>query len=211
MKKVKGSFTAESALAMPLFILAISLLIFWTTFLQKQEELNAKATDKAREIAKLEYITEVDENKEPELIEIAKGELLNGVYFERLAVARPFTGRYYLGKEGGSAEDNRIVFVTATGQVYHSSNICSHINLSVIEVDYTDVSNRRNKGGGKYYPCEYCARGKLGGRVFITEDGNRIHTSKNCPGIKRSVMTMKKADAMEKGYRPCERCGSIHD
>jgi len=69
----------------------------------------------------------------------------------------------------------------------------------------------RNKGGAKYYPCEYCARGKLGGIVYITSEGNRIHKNKTCPGIKRIVTTMKKTEAEARGLRPCERCGKIHD
>ena len=128
-----------------------------------------------------------------------------------MAVARPFTGRHYKNKEGGDAEDNRIVFVTKTGQVYHTSNICSHIKISVREVDFSSVNHLRNKGGAKYYPCEYCARGKLGGIVYITSEGNRIHKNKTCPGIKRTVTTMKKTEAEARGLRPCERCGKIHD
>ena len=211
MKQIKGRLTIEAALAMPLFVLAITLIIFWTSFLQTQAELSARAVDKAREMAKLAYITEEENGNSPKLIEIAKGELLNGAYFERLAVARPFTGRYYSEAETDNAEDNRIVFVTKTGEVYHTSNICSHISLSVREVDYTLVNSLRNKGGAKYYPCEYCAKGDLTGMVYITDEGNRIHKDKNCSGIKRSVNTMKKADAEAAGYRPCTRCGSVHD
>ena len=77
MKRLKGSLTIESALVMPIFILAISSLIFWTSFLQTQAKLNSDAVNKAREMAKLAYITEEEGSKE--LIEIAKGELLNGV------------------------------------------------------------------------------------------------------------------------------------
>ena len=211
MKKLRGSLTIESALTMPLFILAVSLLIFWTSFLQTQEKLNADAADKAREMAKLAYVTEEETSEEVKLIEIGKGELLNGRDFERMAVARPFTGRHYKNKEGGDSEDNRIVFVTRTGTVYHTSNICSHIKISVREVDFLLVSNLRNKGGSKYYPCEYCARKKLSGKVYITSEGNRIHKNKTCPGIKRTVTTMKKIEAEARGLRPCERCGRIHD
>jgi len=211
VKQLKGSLTMEAALAMPLFVLAVSLIIFWTNFLQTQAELSAKALDKAREMAKLAYITEEESNNSQKLIEIAKGELLNGAYFERLAVARPFTGRYYSEEDGDNAEDNRIVYVTRTGEVYHTSNICSHIRLSVREVDYSSVKSIRNKGGGKYYPCENCARIGLSGMVYITDEGNRIHRIKNCAGIKRSVNTMKKADAEAAGYRPCGRCGNVHD
>lgn len=209
MKKITGSLTIEAAIAMPLFIISVSLLIFWTSFLHTQAVLNADVTDKAREMAKLAYITE--EGETAELIEIAKGEILNGTYFERLAVAKPFIGRHYNKGGGGDAEDNRIVFVTKTGKVYHTSNICSHIKISVREVEFSSVISLRNKGGAKYYPCEYCARGKLEGTVYITSEGNRIHKSKDCSGIKRTVKTMKKIDAEAKGYRPCERCGRVHD
>ena len=204
MKRLKGSLTIESALVMPIFILAISSLIFWTSFLQTQAKLNSDAVNKAREMA-----TEEEDSKE--LIEIAKGELLNGVYFERLAVARPFTGKYYDKGGGGDAEDNRIVFVTKTGEVYHTCNICSHIKLSVSKVDFSAVNRLRNKGGAKYYPCEYCVKGKLAGTVYITKEGNRIHKNRNCIGLKRTIIEMKKIDAESKGYRPCERCGKIHD
>ena len=196
MKQLKGSLTIEAALSMPLFVLAISLIIFWTSFLQTQAELSARAADKAREMAKLAYVTEEEDGNSPKLIEIAKGELLNGAYFERLAVARPFTGRYYSEAEADTAEDNRIVFVTKTGEVHHTSTL---------------VKSLRNKGGAKYYPCEYCAKGDLTGIVYITDEGNRIHKDKNCSGIKRSVNTMKKVDAEAAGYRPCTRCGSVHD
>ena len=209
MKRLKGSLTIESALVMPIFILAISSLIFWTSFLQTQAKLNSDAVNKAREMAKLAYITEEEGSKE--LIEIAKGELLNGVYFERLAVARPFTGKYYDKGGGGNAEDNRIVFVTKTGEVYHTCNICSHIKLSVSKVDFSAVNRLRNKGGAKYYPCEYCVKEKLAGTVYITKEGNRIHKNRNCIGLKRTIIEMKKIDAESKGYRPCERCGKIHD
>ena len=211
LKRLRGSLTIEAALAMPLFILAISQLIFWTSFLQTQSRLNAEAASKAREMAQMAYISETGNENDEEIIEIYKGEFLNGVYFERLALARPFTGRKYKNTGNENSEDNRIVFVTKNGKVYHTSNICSHIRLSVKAVDYSIVGGMRNKGGAKYYPCEYCARGGLSGTVYITEDGNRIHKNKNCSGIKRTVISIKKSDAEARGYRPCERCGRVHD
>lgn len=210
MKKVKGSLTIEAALAMPFYLFAICQIIFWISFLNTESALNMASAMKARQMAETAYLEENEEGSSDNLIEISKGEMLNGSYFERIAVARKFTGRYYEKNIGeGSEEDNRIVFVTRRGKVYHTSNICRHLKVSVREVAYEKVKQLRNKSGAKYYPCIYCARGrKLSGSVYVTGDGTRIHSKKNCGGIKRTVDVMTKKEAEAQGYRGCARCGN---
>ncbi len=210
---VKASLTVEAALIMPFFIIAVSQIIFWTGFLEVQAELNAEVNSISRRMAETAFI-EMDGEvfQEPENIEIAKGELLNGIYFERLSVARPFVGRCYKEADYNSTDsDERAVFVTKNGKVYHTSNVCTHIKLSVREVAHSSVSALRNEGGGKYYPCEYCMRKKVADRVYITGEGSRIHADKNCGGIKRTVNIMVKRRAEAEGYSPCMRCGKIYD
>lgn len=130
---------------------------------------------------------------------------LNGKLFLRTSKARMFTGRYYSSSE--DAGDRRLVFVTEHGEVYHSDKTCSHIKLKIREVSAVDAEKDRNYKGGKYHPCEYCIKGSVPERVFITEFGDRFHSDSYCTGIKRTVMSMTVKEAVEKGKRPCSKCG----
>lgn len=106
-------------------------------------------------------------------------------------------------EEEEAAED--IVYVTETGTVYHKSSTCSHIKLSVRAVSGVP-NNLRNNSGAKYYPCDICCKGKADntGAFYITSDGTRYHTVRDCPGIKRNVKTIKQSEV---GSRtPCKRC-----
>jgi len=47
--------------------------------------------------------------------------------------------------------DKTDVYITETGSVYHLTKECSHLRLSIEEVDYNNMDNLRNDGGGKYY------------------------------------------------------------
>ncbi len=99
-----------------------------------------------------------------------------------------------------------IVYITETGRVYHKSATCSHIRLSVSAIEGIPTT-QRNENGGKYYPCEKCCDGDLNpyGTFYITLDGTRYHTRRDCSKIKRSV---KEIPISEVGDRSaCKRCG----
>ncbi len=103
-----------------------------------------------------------------------------------------------------SEED--IVYITETGKVYHLSDECSHIKLSIHTVNKIP-SELRNDSGGKYYPCERCCTGKepISGTYYITNDGTRYHTKRECSGLKRSVITIPISQVGDR--KPCSRCG----
>ena len=201
--RIRGSLTLEAAVAVPLFILAISQMIFWIKFCDTQTSLSALAAAEARKVAANTFFTE--EEPDDTLVFSTKGEKLNGIYFSRTAVARTFTGRYY-DENTGENKGNILVFVTENGKVYHNDKACSHIKLSIKAVQYSEVKNLRNADGGKYYRCERCIKGEPHGQVFITKEGRRIHSHKRCSGIKRTVRGMPLKEAKALGYRPCERC-----
>lgn len=96
-----------------------------------------------------------------------------------------------------------LVYITETGTVYHKSRNCSHLALSVRTVKTGSLNELRNGDGGKYYPCEKCGK-NAGSSVFITEQGNRYHTSLNCSGLKRTVYVVPISEAGGRG--PCSRC-----
>lgn len=109
----------------------------------------------------------------------------------------------YSAEEGG--KDDSIVYITESGSVYHTDRNCSHIRLSIRAV--TGIpKDLRNNSGGKYYPCEACCdNDDIENKIYyITSDGSRYHSDRNCSKIKRNVKEIKLSEA---GSRtPCKRC-----
>ena len=111
------------------------------------------------------------------------------------------------GNQGDVQGTSQTVYVTDTGTVYHLSDQCSYLNLSVSQVPAGMIEGERNQNGGKYYPCSRCAGGNGPLVLFITRDGDRYHYDRKCSGLKRTIHTMAIEKAMESGYAPCSRCG----
>lgn len=122
------------------------------------------------------------------------------------ARVRAWTGRDGNGSadaensDGGSGET---VLVTETGTVYHRDENCPHLKLSIRRVARSDVDSMRNRSGGKYHPCERC-RGS-GSSVYITEYGDRYHSSLTCSGLKRTIKSVPLSEV--KNRRACSKCG----
>ena len=116
---------------------------------------------------------------------------------------------YQLSDSGteNSLEDSETVYVAETGKVYHLTQDCTYLMLSVRPVSAAEVDGERNQNGGKYHPCERCARGTVPGVYYITSDGNRYHFDRGCSGLKRTVNAIILNQAVESGYMPCSRCG----
>lgn len=98
------------------------------------------------------------------------------------------------------------VYITKSGTVYHTNKDCTHINLSVVFVEFSQLPLLRNKGGGKYKKCERCVKYKIKGNehVIITTSGDRYHTEDRCSGIIRDVISI---DINQVGDRKlCKRC-----
>ena len=136
---------------------------------------------------------------------------LPGMRFIQRASVRKWTGRE--GSSGGDTaasqeKEEKTVFVTEYGSVYHTDINCTHIKLKIEQVPKGEAAVRRNRYGEKYHTCELCGR-YAGENVYITTDGNRYHSSLQCAGLKRSV---KAVDIHEAGeLRPCSKCaGGAH-
>ena len=101
-------------------------------------------------------------------------------------VAHQCRHRAWTGSNEDLSAQEQYVYVAENGTVYHTSAACSYLKLSISQVRYDDIGSKRNSGGGKYYPCEYC--GNLGGTwVFITNYGDRYHFNRNCSRLKRGI------------------------
>ena len=103
-----------------------------------------------------------------------------------------------------SKEGKGQVYVAETGTVYHLYQDCTHLQLSVCQVQTSQTETLRNNSGGKYKACEKCCADQPGTMVYVTEDGDRYHSTLGCSGLKRTVSSMA-ADEAE-GMRICSRC-----
>lgn len=97
------------------------------------------------------------------------------------------------------------VYVTPHGTVYHRSQDCSHIRLSIREVSADQIGDLRNTDGGKYKSCEICDGSLDSAHIYITDDGDRYHSGLTCSGLKRDVMAILISEVGSR--RPCSRCG----
>ena len=101
-------------------------------------------------------------------------------------------------REGWMDTGNDTVYVTETGLVYHKDYHCSHLDLSIRMTHLELVEGLRNENGGKYYPCEHCVKGN-GGNIYITNSGDRYHSSLSCSGLKRTIYAIPISEAAGKG------------
>ena len=109
-------------------------------------------------------------------------------------------------EEEESEED--ICYVTALGTVYHTTKSCRILDIKILSVSEAELGTLRNTSGGKYYPCDRCAKSRefFTGSVIITKPGTRYHYRTDCPSLKRTIQEISLSEAKEK-YRPCHYCG----
>jgi hypothetical protein len=127
--------------------------------------------------------------------------------FQTRVHTRAFTGVENRGGESIGTEE-RDVYITETGRVYHDSLSCTYLKLSISQLKFCDIEAMRNENGGKYKACEKCCKTQiLSGQktIWITNFGDRYHVSRSCSGLKRLIRTIKRSEA---GSRtPCSKCG----
>jgi hypothetical protein len=129
---------------------------------------------------------------------------------KQLLVNRARTHAWTGYRIGGAAEETKeeeqMVYVTETGTVYHLSRSCTHLDLAIRAVSPDQLSSSRNKSGGCYQVCEKCGLGCASqGTYYITNEGDRYHSSLSCSGLKRTVYEIPISQVGDR--RPCSRCG----
>lgn len=133
---------------------------------------------------------------------------LPGNFFIQRASVRAWTGRRNEDQENRADEDvenvSKHVYVTATGTVYHKDENCTYLKPSVKEVSMQSLDDLRNEGGAIYHACESCGA-YAGASVYITDHGNRYHSTLSCSGLKRTVNRVMIEDT--EGMRACSKCG----
>ncbi len=120
--------------------------------------------------------------------------------------AHAWTG-YEIGSGTQTAEgsEETYCFLTETGTVYHLDRGCTYLNPSIMTVQAAQLDQCRNNAGARYYACESCKPAK-NGTLFITDDGNRYHSTTGCSGLKRTVREVPLSQV--KDCMPaCSKCG----
>lgn len=126
-------------------------------------------------------------------------------YMENRYYGRAWTGYDVVQRQGSSDEENPIVYITITGSVYHAVRNCTYLNPSVEAVFSSAVKTMRNENGEKYYDCGRCDKSDYQAVVYITSQGNKIHGSLSCSGLKRTVYSIHLSETG--GRRQCSKCG----
>ncbi len=105
---------------------------------------------------------------------------------------------------GAEAKQSRTVYLTEKASVYHLYRDCTHLKLSARTIPAEQAALAHNQEGRRYRPCEKCVAGKAQGAVYVTDEGDCYHYIRDCPGLKRTVRSLKLEEA---GNLPlCSRC-----
>lgn len=118
------------------------------------------------------------------------------------SVVHAWTGYDPKNTDNEGTDGGEMVYVTEYESVYHTSESCTHLDLSVHRGIKTQVEQKRNEYGGKYHACERC--GGDSALVYYTEKGDCYHSQASCSGLKRTVRLVKKSEIQ--AYIQCERC-----
>ncbi len=209
----RGSITAEAALAFPIFFMIVICLasimnVFGNTLvrmsaLRDTAETAAIAAAAAGSSEEEQWIDlTVPEYFKPFFLPDG----LTGAVIPVRGRVRVWNGRSDGENEAASDTKEEYVYVTDNRSVYHTDSACSHLELSVHGVSESELVRKRNTKGSRYKPCEKCCRGGSGAYVYITDDGDRYHSSPECSGLKRTVKLVPASSVTD--LCECQRCAA---
>ena len=113
---------------------------------------------------------------------------------------------FYKWTKGTPSEgDEAFVYITETGEVYHSDLSCRSIHLSIESGLLKEVSELRGKNGQKYYECSRCEwKDEKKERIYYTDYGTLYHKDIQCSSLKRTVIRISIAEIGDR--RACSFC-----
>lgn len=120
---------------------------------------------------------------------------------------RGFVGRPLFVEEEETEEKGEYVYITEKGTVYHVQMTCSYIYRKPQAVIGSNIEEKRNNSGGKYYPCATCVHSGLVNTqtYYITGYGSRYHSSASCTQVERNIKKILLSEVGER--RACKKCG----
>lgn len=127
------------------------------------------------------------------------------LFMENRYYGRAWTGYDVEHRNTEGSSEDLLVYITESGEAYHMSRACSYLNPSIHAAPLLGMDQQRNKDGERYAPCPSCYREGLQVLGYITDYGNRVHTSLQCSGLKRTVYAIRLSETA--GKRRCSKCG----
>ncbi|MGN1314507.1 MAG: hypothetical protein ACI4VG_05760 [Lachnospiraceae bacterium] len=205
--------TVEASLSLSFFLIfAVNVFSLIFLFIHYGESLE-KLHQQGKELAVYSYMMKEAAGGNEDLIRLIGSETVESPFpllaaptatLEVRCVVKPWTGYDVVGGQEREGEEV-IVYMTDYGEVYHRSRNCTHLALSVRMIAFSRLQNQRNSSGSRYTPCEICGDKGFISAVYITEQGNRYHTSLGCSGLKRTVRGVRLSQIP--GVPPCSKCG----
>lgn len=201
---VNGSLTAEAAFSVVLFFTTVFALLSLFKSLEEVERVQLHMSEMVKEYecfgagfgmadSMLQDRIMLSLDKEKELcytnrtrpIPFLGSSFLKLHFYQQMKVS-DYKGKSMLPK---ATAQKRYVYLAEHGTVYHVDRQCVYLKPDIEIVSSTAVEMQRNRSGERYKRCEKCYREEKQFQtdVYITPYGNRIHTRKDCSGLKRNV------------------------
>ena len=99
------------------------------------------------------------------------------------------------------------MYITPTGEVYHTSSGCRVLDLSVHAVSIYNIEEERGKNGQKYDLCSRCGNTMLQNEwVYCTDYGTVYHKDTSCSFLKRTIERVEKSSVENR--RACSFCAT---
>ena len=211
----QGSASLEATLVMSVFLLAMVSLFWMAQSVLAEAQVYEAAAETAEYMAEIAYLGAADTAvaylrfpkyaDEKETVEYI---VLRVSYAMEHLGTRSFTirKRAYTGAAREDTETDAVraedayVYVTDNQAVYHMTRRCSYLTL---QIQASTLEQAKHNG---YDMCAFCGKDVQGRQVYVTNEGDRYHSSLTCSGLKRTVYRKKKSEVT--GLAACSRCGA---
>lgn len=205
-KALKASFTVEASIAIPLFFFAVLTIYSYFHMLIVQDDELMSLWEKGRVICVASPIDIVDLREEDSFVPDFNLLNISAIPISVRFYAHAWTG-YDLAGQAWEGEEERNVFITKNGSVYHMSKECTHLKLSIETVQESQLGELRNQEGSRYVPCALCGAKRGNTSFYVAKEGDCYHTDLGCSGLKRTIQVIPISKV---GSRTrCSRCGGM--
>ena len=215
----KGSLTVETALILPLFLLASLTLLSFIDVMKMTIEQQIRQQELLRNGAVYaNLLGTVTAGREGDFIKLdyiyPMTLPIGGFGYKKVMVRQRNMVHIFNGYDDSQGDrvgkQQEYVYMTEYGSVYHTKRACPSLNIEIKEISGNMVNIVRNTDRKKYSKCQSCAREYTKAELkalslYITDYGVKYHTRINCAELTRTVRVVQIENT---GGKPvCRICG----